>query len=292
MRDALKKMMLRMFPELAGRYHLDRYARIVKIADPPTQGVACDRFRPYWAADIEILTPEGDPLPDYPLYEAVPLPLPAAGPEAGLFLWPRPGTIVTVRWIEGRPDHPVIQHIYPMGRTIPDVPDGSGLWQQRPGVHQRHDPAGNWERTTDQDIKDAARNIEAVATAMRQLQATTVQDTASGSRTESSGKKTVTVSGDHAETVGGSSAETITGPKTISAAAVNLAAPAITIGAPGGPSLLPSLTSALAAIQSALTALAGHTHPSIGAVATGADAVSAHAGTVGSSKGQVDQLAG
>jgi len=244
-----------------------------------------------WAADIEILTPEGEPAPDFPRFEAVPLPVPAAGPDAGFFLWPRPGTIVTVRWIEGRPDHPVIQHVYPMGLSMPDVPDGSGLWQQRPGVHQRHDPQGSWERTTDQDIKDAARNIEAVATALRKLQAETVEDSASGSRTESSGTKTETVSGDRTETVAGSSTETVTGPKTITAAAVNLAAPAITIGAPGGVSLLPTLTSALGAITDALSALATHTHPGVGQ-SPAAGTVSAKAATVGSAKSDIDSLQG
>ncbi|MCP3943903.1 MAG: hypothetical protein GY710_20820, partial [Desulfobacteraceae bacterium] len=94
MRKAIKRIILRMFPELSGGYHLDRYAKILKICDPPTAGATCDRFRPYWAADIEILTPEGEPQKDFPKYEAVPLPVPAAGPDAGFFLWPRPGTIV------------------------------------------------------------------------------------------------------------------------------------------------------------------------------------------------------
>ncbi|WP_300674059.1 hypothetical protein [Desulfoluna sp.] len=291
MREAIRRIVLRMWPELSGGYHLDRYARVVKISDPPTAGAVCDRFRPMWAVDIEILTPEGEPAPGFPRFEAVPLPVPAAGPDAGFYLWPRPGTIVTVRWIEGRPDHPVIQHVYPMGLSMPEVPDGSGLWQQRPGVHQRHDAAGNWERTTDQDIKDTATNIEAVASALRSLQAKTVEDTASGSRTESSGEKTVTVSGAHAETVGASSTETITGPKTISAAAVTLAAPAIAIGAPGGVSLLPTLTSALGAITDSLTALASHTHPGVGQ-SPAAATVTAKATAVGSAKSDIDSLQG
>ena len=291
MRDAIRRIVLRMWPELSGGYHLDRYARIVKISDPPTAGALCDPFRPYWAADIEILTPEGEPAKDFPRFEAVPLPVPAAGPDAGLYLWPRPGTIVTVRWIEGRPDHPVIQHVYPMGLSMPEVPDGSGLWQQRPGVHQRHDPDGNWERTTDQEIKDAARNIEAVATALRKLQAETVEDTASGSRTESSGTKTETVSGDRTETVGGGSTETVTGPKTITAPAVNLAASAIAIGAPGGVSLLPTLSSALDAIKGALTTLATHTHPSVGASSEAAT-VATQAASIGSAKSDIDALQG
>jgi len=120
--------------------------------------------------------------------------------------------------------------------------------------------------------------------------AQTVDDTASGTRTESSEKKTVTVSGDHAETVGGSSTETVTGPKTITAPAVNLAA-AIAIGAPGGASLLPSISSALGAIKDALTTLASHTHPSVGACVEGGT-VASKAATVGSAKSSIDSLQG
>lgn len=154
-----------------------------------------------------------------------------------------------------------------------------------------HDPDGNWERTTDQDIKDAARNIEAVATALRKLLAKTVEDTASGSRMESSGTKTEQVAGNRTVTVGGASTETVTGPKTITAPAFNVAAPAIAIGAPGGVSLLPTLSNALGAIKEALTILATHTHPSVGKSLQGA-MVATQAATVGSAKTSLDSLQG
>ncbi|MCF8088969.1 MAG: hypothetical protein K9L23_13035 [Desulfotignum sp.] len=243
MRKAIKRIILRMFPELAGGYHLDRYARILKISDPPAAGSVCDRFRPYWAADIEILTPEGESAQGFPKYEAVPLPLPAAGQSAGFFLWPRPGTIVTVRWIEGRPDHPVIQHVYPMGLTLPDVPDNMGKWQQRTGVHQAVDPTGNWERITDKDIQDTAQNINQAAD--------------------------------------GNSTETVGTTKTVTAGqAYQVTAPTITIGNQTGTSLLPLITSALAAIEQALDILADHTHPGVGISDVSAD-VHGKADTVG-----------
>jgi hypothetical protein len=260
MRKAIKRIILRMFPELAGGYHLDRYARIVKISDPPAAGSACDRFRPYWAADIEILTPEGEPAQGFPKYEAVPLPVPGGGQSAGFFLWPRPGTIVTVRWIEGRPDHPVIQHIYPMGLTLPDVPDNMGKWQQRTGVHQAVDPTGNWERTTDKDIQDTAQNINHSAAQ------------------------------DIDQAAGGNASETVGQTKSISAGqAFTVNAPVVEIGMSGGPSLLPLITSALAAIEQALDLLADHTHPGVGASDVSAD-VHDHADTVGTAHTGVTTL--
>ncbi len=253
MREAVKRIVLRMFPELAGGYHLDRYARIIKISDPPAADVKCDRFRPYFAADIEILTPDGDPVPDFPKLEAVPLPVPAGGNNEGFFLWPRPGTIVTVRWIEGRPDHPVIQHVYPMGLTLPDVPDDMGRWQQKDGVHQTIDPAGNWERKTGQNISDIAKEIHETA------------------------------SGDRSETVGGESTEEVTGLKRTTAAAYLVTAPTVVIGAPnGGPSLLPLITSALNDIRSALDIIADHVHPSEGSISSSSGAIHTKAAGVGS----------
>ncbi len=245
MRDAIKRIVLRMFPELAGGYHLDRYARILKISDPPPAGVKCDRFRPYWAADIEILTPDGKAAEGFPKFEAVPLPVPMAGDQEGMFLWPRPGTIVTVRWIEGRPDHPVIQSVYPMGLTLPAVQDNMAKWQQRAGVHQAVDPDGNWERKTDRDIRDTAANI---------------QETATGSRTETVGRSST-------ENVSGSKTESIGGSKEVTAGtAYQVLAPKITIATPDGSvSLLPTISTALAAIYDALDILADHTHASIGA---------------------------
>lgn len=235
MREAVKRIILRMFPELSGGYHLDRYARILKIADPPTAGSVCNRFRPYWAADIEILTPEGEPAKDFPKYEAVPLPVLSGGQDEGFFLGPRPGTIVTVRWIEGRPDHPVIQHVYPMGLSLPDVPDNMGRWQQRPGVHQFVDPIGNWERKTDKDILDNAENIT---------------QTANSSKSENTGE-------DSTETVGQA--------KTITAQIFSLLAATVTIKTLNGSiSVFPNISNALENIITALEILADHTHPSVG----------------------------
>lgn len=76
MQDFLKKAILRLFPELSGGLHLDRYGRVLAIADAPSQGASSERFRPRFAADIEILTADMEPDPAFPHYTAVPLPVP------------------------------------------------------------------------------------------------------------------------------------------------------------------------------------------------------------------------
>ena len=114
MKQAIKRAMIALFPELGAGLHLDRYARVVAVADAPGEGAASERFRPRFAVDIQILTPDGEPDPAFPVYTAVPLPVQSgAGQEKGLFSFPEPGAQVVVGFAYGRPDHPIIRQVYP-----------------------------------------------------------------------------------------------------------------------------------------------------------------------------------
>ncbi|MCP3942655.1 MAG: hypothetical protein GY710_14365, partial [Desulfobacteraceae bacterium] len=178
--------------------------------------------------------------------------------------------------IQGRPDHPVIQHVYPMGLSLPEVPDNMGRWQQRPGVHQTVDPQGHWERKTDKDIKDIAQNI---------------QETAAGSHTRTiekdsiksvGGNCTTTISGNSNKTIKGNSNEAVTGPKTVTTSSFKISSPTVVIGAPGdGPSLLPLISKALTDIKDALDILANHTHPNVGTSPSGPDVAEKASGVGG-----------
>lgn len=155
MQDAIKAAVLKLFPELSGGLHLDRYARVVALADQPGEGVSCERFRPRFAVDVQILTPDMEPDTAFPLYTAVPLPVPAgAGQECGTFAFPEPGALVVVGFAYGRPDHPIIRQVYPMGVSLPAVAPKEILLQQSPTVLQRADAEGNWTRRTDAAIED------------------------------------------------------------------------------------------------------------------------------------------
>lgn len=166
MQNAIKAAVLKLFPELSGGLHLDRYARVVALADQPGEGVSCERFRPRFAVDVQILTPDMEPDPAFPLYTAVPLPVPAgAGQECGAFAFPEPGALVVVGFAYGRPDHPIIRQVYPMGASLPAVAPKEFLLQQSPTVLQRADAEGNWTRRTDAAIEDdsMSRLVRAVA---------------------------------------------------------------------------------------------------------------------------------
>lgn len=165
MRDALKKIVLKAFPELEAGLHLDRYARVLAVHDAPRHGGTCERFRPRYAVDLEVLTPDGELDESYPIYEAVPLPVSVGcGQESGVFGFPEPGCLVVLGFAYGRPDHPLVRQIYPLGMSLPNVPQGAQRWQQSAAVHQDVDADGNWTRTTNATILDnsVGREVRAV----------------------------------------------------------------------------------------------------------------------------------
>lgn len=164
MREMIRKIVMELLPEVAGGLHLDRYARVLAVADAPAEGATCERFRPRYAVDLEILGPDMKPDASFPKYSAVPLPIGVGGgQESGTFTFPEEGTLAVVGFAYGRPDHPIIRQIYPMGSSLPAVARGEVLMQQSPTSFQRVDPDGNWRRETDADIHETsvARNVKA-----------------------------------------------------------------------------------------------------------------------------------
>ena len=162
--DTVKKIVLKLFPELSAGLHLDRFARVVAVNDPPEDGGVSERFRPRYAVDLEILTPDGERDEGFPIYEAVQLPVPVGcGQEAGLFGFPEPGTIVVVGFAYGRADHPLVRQVYPQGMSLPEIAMGQQRWQLSPAAFQTVDKDGNWTRETDMAIADKARQRVAEA---------------------------------------------------------------------------------------------------------------------------------
>lgn len=151
-----------LYPELGNKTHLPRKGRIIAPTEPSTLGDLHDDFRPRYAADVQLLDENGNPARDTPVYNAVPLPVPMAGSESGLFQYPPAGTIVTLANVDGRPDKPVITGIHADGQSLPDIKPGEQLQQQRAEVFQRVHTDGSWQRETDRAIceKSTDRTIE------------------------------------------------------------------------------------------------------------------------------------
>lgn len=164
MEDVIRRVVDRQYPELTGGYHLPRFARVVAIPDPPTNAGLCDDFRPRFAADLEVLGPDGEPDTALPLLQGVPLPLPMGGESMGIYGLPDEGTMVVVSFAYGLPHKPFVLAILPQGLSLPNLPKGDHVWQHSEAVQQRVDADGNWLRQTDGQIHDQAseRRVEAL----------------------------------------------------------------------------------------------------------------------------------
>lgn len=179
MEDAIRRAVERQFPEITGGYHLPRFGRVVAVPDAPQAQGLCDDFRPRFGVDVQILLPDGEPDPDLPVFNSLPLPAPMGGQEAGMFGFPEEGTTVVVSFAYGLPHKPFIQQILPHGLSLPRVPKGDQVWQHSEACQQRVDADGNWLRQTDGKIQDKAleREVESLTNTERfQSHTTSVDD--------------------------------------------------------------------------------------------------------------------
>ncbi|EAX8008876.1 hypothetical protein BRO88_12705 [Salmonella enterica] len=151
-----------LYPELGNKTHLPRMGRVISPTENTTQGDLHDEFRPRYAVNVQLLDENGNPAKDTPVYNAVPIPVPMAGSESGMFQYPPAGTLVTLAHVDGRPDKPTITGTHASGQSLPDIKPGEQLQQQRAEVFQRVHTDGTWQRETDQAIREKStdRTIE------------------------------------------------------------------------------------------------------------------------------------
>jgi hypothetical protein len=287
-KSPLVRQMERAYPELAGGQHLPKFARV----EAPAENVACgdiaDPFRPRYAVDLQLLDADGRPAAGTPVYPAVPLPVPMAGNESGMFQFPPPGTLVEVAFTDGRPDKPFIRQTLAQGNSLPDVKPGEQLQQQREGVSQRVTVAGDWERQTDQTIRetsmsriivadDETRTLVARETTIQATDKTTVLGTASlmagavqqvtsGDYALASGGNLVTsVANDASLQAGGSLTEKIAQLRqSIAGARQEIIAPVVWVGSQSI-NVMQLMLETLDVVQQLAAQTASHTHSGTGA---------------------------
>ncbi|WP_329799015.1 hypothetical protein, partial [Enterobacter hormaechei] len=144
------------YPELASGMHLPKFGRVMNPVEAVKSGNFSDPFRPRYAVDVQLLDADGNPEKDTPVYSAVPLPVPMAGNDSGMFQFPPEGTLVEIAFTGGRPDKPFVRQTVPDGTSLPDIQPGEQLQQQRAEVSQRVTQAGDWLRQTDQTISETS----------------------------------------------------------------------------------------------------------------------------------------
>ncbi|HFZ5261095.1 TPA: hypothetical protein ACIK6T_002776 [Yersinia enterocolitica] len=146
----------KLYPELGAGLHLPRRARVMSPTDAAELGDPSDPFRPRYAVNVQLLDENGNAAAGAQEYNAVPLPIPMAGSEGGMFQFPPEGTMVEIGFTDGRPDKPMIRQILSEGLSLPAVKPGEQLQQQRAGVSQRVTVDGSWQRDTDQAIEETS----------------------------------------------------------------------------------------------------------------------------------------
>lgn len=159
----IRRQMEKAFPELAGSLHVPRRAVVIAHSEPVSSGNIANEFRPRYAVDLQLQDADGNPVPDTPVYKAVPVPVPMAGHDSGQFQFPPVGTLVEVAFMDGRPDKPFIRQTLPDGTSLPSVKPGEQLQQQREGVASRVTVEGHMQRTTDQTIAESSMHREVKA---------------------------------------------------------------------------------------------------------------------------------
>ncbi|MCH5360143.1 hypothetical protein KD923_08045 [Escherichia fergusonii] len=303
------------FPELASGLHLPKFARVIAPTEAVKSGNFSDPFRPRYAVDVQLLDADGKPDAQTPVYSAVPLPVPMAGNDSGMYQFPPEGTLVEVAFTDGRPDKPFIRQTVPNGTSLPNIKPGEQLQQQRAEVSQRVTQAGDWVRQTDQTISETsmARTVKA-DTESRELvsRETTIKATdktsvigtstlmAGAIQQVSTGKFSQAIQGSRLATIGGSDEMAVTENATVtigknlteqigqirkSVAAVQqqIIAPVVWIGS-GSINVAQLMLDTLEVVKQLAELTASHTHSNTGAPT--------NAGDIRSTGTQADMLNG
>lgn len=303
------------FPELASGLHLPKFARVIAPTEAVKSGNFSDPFRPRYAVDVQLLDADGKPDAQTPVYSAVPLPVPMAGNDSGMYQFPPEGTLVEVAFTDGRPDKPFIRQTVPDGTSLPDIKPGEQLQQQRAEVSQRVTQAGDWVRQTDQTISETSmvrtvkadtesRELVSRETTIKATDKTSVIGTstllAGAIQQVSTGKFSQAIQGSRLATVGGSDETDIAGSSTLtigeslteqigqirkSVAAVQqqIIAPVVWIGS-GSINVAQLMLDTLDVVKQLAELTAGHTHSNTG--------TPTNAGDIRSAGTQADTLSG
>ncbi len=156
LKQVIRKIVERLYPELAAGVHLPILAVVTGVPDPPSGGEMCSEETPKYAVDIRLLKSDFTIDEAMPLMRDVPVALSGAAPDRGFALLPQPGTIVELAFAFGMQSHPYIRAVLPHGLKLPKIDELSMRWQQSGVSFQQVDAGGNWNRETSVNISDKA----------------------------------------------------------------------------------------------------------------------------------------
>ncbi|AVY99388.1 hypothetical protein DAI21_17885 [Lelliottia sp. WB101] len=272
-----KRQIDKHYPELSARLHVPRLARVTGAPDVATLGDISDPFRPRYAVNLQLLDESGNDDASAPEMVSVPLPVPMAAGEGGMFSFPGEGVVVEVGFVDGQPDKPVVRQTLQDGQSLPAIQPGEQLQQQRAGVSQRVTREGSWQRETDQAIEE--RSASRVVVSDSETRETTQRQTTVkandttmviGTITLMAGKVMQIADGDFAIGAAGELSvkcqaltEQVEGLRKSTAAMQMLLAPGIIIGSEEV-NVLSLMTDTLDVLRQAIALMAVHSHSNNG----------------------------
>ena len=159
MKNMIKKIVLRFWPELESGTHLPQLAVVVNIPDPPTAGEKHSHERPHYAVNCRLLKKNLKIDESMPVLRDIPVSMTGAAAARGLAALPQEGTIVEIAFAFGCQSKPFIRSVLPWGMVLPEIDSRSMRWQQDAKNFQEVDKDGNWIRKSSGSISDQAQNI-------------------------------------------------------------------------------------------------------------------------------------
>lgn len=158
MKEAVRKIVLSLFPELESRLHLPQFAVVMAVSDAPDYDSIADAYRTKYAVNVKLLDEYLNIDESQPEMKAVPLSISGGGMEKGISIFPTPGTIVELAFAYGKQSLPFIRSCLPYRLSLPNCDADSVRLQKDYNTYIEADRAGNWTRKTNKTITDDAFN--------------------------------------------------------------------------------------------------------------------------------------
>ncbi|WP_045409973.1 hypothetical protein [Vibrio jasicida] len=149
MDDQIAKIIKKHYPEISNGWHVPVWGVITSINETPTDGVLSDEFRPYYAANIKVMTKKGKDsgieMPNVAITSSF-------SESGGVLQLPKPGAVVSVQFLWGLPNKPYIDKVLPFGVALPETKTDELTLQSKRGVKVHLTQTGDIEVATDAAI--------------------------------------------------------------------------------------------------------------------------------------------
>ncbi|MCL1123292.1 hypothetical protein [Shewanella surugensis] len=155
-KNAIKRLILRLYPELGQRKHVPQLARIERIYDLPVDvAKVSSPFRAYKAVDVQLLDAVTGHALAVPIFEQVTLATGQAN-DRGVFISPCVGMQCLIQYIDGLDSMPVITALLPFNTLVTEHRQSDVTLQQssRSKISGTNE---NWYIQTDGCIKQTSQ---------------------------------------------------------------------------------------------------------------------------------------